>query len=287
MKIVTQTDALGERLGDERAVEIICQSGFTGIDYSMFDMDEDGRPLNRSDYADHIARVKETADRFGVPFVQSHAPFPSAKKNNEEYNKQIMLYIERAFDVSYRLGVKTMVVHPISFTDEGTDFELNFNFYQRLVPYIKQTGVKVALENMWGRKEHRYSPTACGTGETFKQMMDMLDPNLFVACLDIGHCGMVGETPQNMVRMLGHRHLHALHIHDNDKLRDAHIFPFNGTVDWDEVTKALADIDYDGNLTFEADNTLKRCPDFFLPTATKYLFEIGKALEQMINSHKM
>lgn len=286
MLIVTQTDALGERLGDEKAVEIICQSGFTGIDYSMFDMDEEGRPLNRSDYADHVLRVKEVADRYCVPFVQSHAPFPSARKNNEEYNKQIMFYLERAFDVSFRLGVKTMVVHPISFTDEGTDFDLNYNFYQKLIPYIKQTGVKVALENMWGRKEHRYSPTACGTGETFRQMMDMLDPELFVACLDIGHCGMVGQTAQDMIRSLGHKHLHALHIHDNDKLRDAHIFPFNGLVDWDEVTKALAEIDYDGNLTFESDNTLKRCPDFFMPTATKYLFEIGKALEQMINSHK-
>ena len=175
MKIVTQTDAVGERLGDEKAVEIICQSGFTGIDYSMFDIDEEGRPLNKADYADHIARIKEKADGFGVPFVQSHAPFPSAKKDDSEYNKQIMRYIERAFDVSARLGVKIMVVHPITFGEEGTDFELNYSFYQQLVPYIKQTGVKVALENMFCRKEKGYAPSACGSGETFLQMMDMLN----------------------------------------------------------------------------------------------------------------
>ncbi len=286
MKIVTQTDALGDRLGDVKAVEIICQSGFTGIDYSMFSMNEEGKPLNGSNYTDHVARVKEAADKYGIPFVQSHAPFPSAKKNDEEYNKTIFSYIERSFQISHKLGVEIMVVHPLSFVTGGTDFELNYSFYQRLVPYIKQTGVRVALENMWGRNDIGYVPNACGTGKTFRQMMDMLDPELFVACLDIGHCGMVGQTAQSMIRELGHKHLHALHVHDNDKLRDAHVFPFNGTVEWSKVTKALAEIDYDGNLTFEADNTLKHCPEFFLPTAEKYLFEIGKALVTMINSNK-
>ena len=286
MKIATQTDALVERFGDKRAVEILCQSGFTGIDYSMFDMYKEGRPLNRNDYADHIKKIKETADSFGVPFVQSHAPFPSAKKDDAKFNKTAFTYLERAFDVSHRLGVEIMVVHPICPDNAAMDFDLNYNFYNKLIPYIRQTGVKVALENMWGRDDSGYIPNTCGTAKDFRQMMDMLDPDLFVACLDIGHCGMVGQTPQEMIHALGHKHLHALHIHDNDNLRDAHVFPFNGTTDWENVMKALADIDYDGNLTFEADNTLKRCPDFFMPTAVKYLFDIGKAFEQMIKTYR-
>lgn len=283
MRIVTQTDVVGSRLGDQRAVEIICQSGFSGIDYSMFALDEKDCPLAGSEWKDYLRPIKETAQRYSVPFTQSHSPFPTAKKDNEEFNRFMFECTKRAFEISEYLGVEIMVVHPISFTNEGTDFDLNYNFYKKLQPYAEKTGVKVALENMWGRKEHRYSPTACGTGKDFRQLLDMLDNEMFVACLDIGHCGMVGEDPAEMIRTIGGKHLRALHVHDNDNLRDAHIFPFNGTVKWDEVTKALAEVNYCGNLTFEADNTFKNQPEPLIPASARYLHDIGVALVDMIN----
>lgn len=298
MRIVTQTDALGERFGDEKAVEIICQSGFTGIDYSMFHLNKEICPLAEDNWKDYLKPIKETAEKYSVPFTQSHCPFPSAKKNDEEYNRFIFRRTQRAFEVSQYLGIDIMVVHPLSFEDEGTDFELNYKLYKSLEPVAEKTGVKIALENMWRRREAKitdiltkkdepdFIPAACGTGKDFRQMLDMLNSDLFVACLDIGHCGMVGEDPAEMIRTLGTKHLKALHVHDNDNLRDAHIFPFNGTVNWKKVTKALAEINYTGNLTFEADNTLKKQPENLLPVSEKYLFEIGKALEQMINEHK-
>ena len=43
MKLVNQTERISERLGDAEAVRIICESGFDGIDYSMFKMDDDPR----------------------------------------------------------------------------------------------------------------------------------------------------------------------------------------------------------------------------------------------------
>lgn len=298
MKIVTQTDVLGDRLGDERAVEIICQSGFGGIDYSMFALDEKDCPLASDEWKDYLKPIKAMADKYSVPFTQSHSPFPTAKKDDEAFNKFMLKCTKRAFEISAYLGVEIMVVHPVTFANEGTDFEVNYKLYQQLKPFAEETGVKIALENMWRRREFKvtdlltkkeepdFVPGACGTGKDFRQMLDMLDSELFVACLDIGHCGMVGEDPAEMIRTIGGKHLKALHVHDNDNLRDAHIFPFNGTVNWKKVTKALAEVGYTGNLTFEADNTLKRQPEALLPISEKYLFDIGVALVDMINSHK-
>lgn len=286
MRIVTQTDIIGARFGDARAVELICQSGFSGIDYSMFPLNKEDCPLARDDWREYLDPIKAVASKYSVPFTQSHSPFPTAKKEDEDYNKFIFERTKRAFEVSEYLGIGIMVVHPISFTKEGTDFDLNYSFYKSLEPFAQKTGVRVALENMWSRKEHRYTPTACGTGKDFRQLLDMLDSEMFVACLDIGHCGMVGESPADMIRTIGSKHLKALHVHDNDNLRDAHIFPFNGTVDWDEVTKALAEIDYSGDLTFEADNTFRTQPESLVPASARYLHSIGVSLVDMIHSHK-
>ena len=298
MRIVTQTEALSERFGDQRAVEIICQSGFGGIDYSMFFLNNEKCALAEEDWRDYLKPVKATADRYSVPFTQSHCPFPTAKKDDSAYNKFMLERTKRAFEASAYLGVEIMVVHPVTYDPEGTDFEVNYKLYQQLKPFAEETGVKIALENMWRGRERKitdilskkdepdFAPGACGTGKDFRQMLDMLNSPLFVACLDIGHCGMVGEDPAEMIRTIGGKHLKALHVHDNDNLRDAHIFPFNGTVNWKKVTKALAEINYTGNLTFEADNTLKKQPEALLPISAKYLHDIGVALVDMINSYK-
>jgi sugar phosphate isomerase/epimerase len=54
--------------------------------------------------------------------------------------------------------------------------------------------------------------------------------------------------------------LHALHVHDNDYIDDRHTLPGLGRMDWEEIMKALAEIDYDGDFTYEADNFLVNIP---------------------------
>ena len=62
MKLVTQTEVLAERFGDEAAVKIICESGFDGIDYSMFCMRDDDDFLNTASYKEHIKELKKIMD---------------------------------------------------------------------------------------------------------------------------------------------------------------------------------------------------------------------------------
>ncbi|MCR4614675.1 MAG: sugar phosphate isomerase/epimerase [Clostridiales bacterium] len=287
MKIATLTEVMGVRVSDEAAVRIIAGAGFDAVDFSMFELHDDGHILNGDGYKDYALNIRKIGEDLGVFFNQAHAPFPSMKRNNDEYNERTFKHIVRSMEVASLLGVGIIVVHPSDISKEN-NLEINLEFYNKLMPYARDLGLKVALENMWGwsNEEQRIVPNICSVPEDFNRYVDALDSRYFTACLDIGHCGLVGCDAPTMIREMGHDRIKALHVHDNDNLHDLHYFPFSSELDWGEITKALADIDYDGILTFEADNTLKKMPPRFYPTAIKYLHDIGRQLVKMIEANK-
>lgn len=286
MILTTQTDRLGIRLGDEKAVEILCRAGFDALDYSMFGLHNPEHPLNGPDFESYVQNLKKKAAAYGVTFRQAHAPFPSCRENDEDYNQVTFTRIVRAMEVVSVLGARIIVVHPtcISRADEMKQY--NLDFYRRLQPYCEKLGVKVALENMWGRDKvtGRICPNVCSTGKELCGYIDELDSRYFTVCLDLGHCGLVGEDAADMVRTVGHDRLKALHVHDNDNASDSHTAPYFGKMNWDSITQALADIRYDGDFTFEADRFYDLFPDSLLPSAAKFLHDIGRSLISMIES---
>lgn len=286
MKIVNQTEILSKRLGDEAAVRILCESGFDGIDYSMFMMRDEECILNTPSYKSHVKKLSETADFYGVTFEQAHAPFPSAMDGNDEYNKVIFEKLKRALEVAGILDTKICVVHPVRFKEN--QFEKNMELYHALEPYAADYGVKIALENMWGYDKNlgKNIPVVCSDAEDFNRYVDALDPAHFTACLDLGHCGIVGETAGNMIRQMGSR-IGCLHIHDNDNFHDTHTLPYLDAMDWDDILRALGEIDYQGNFTYEADNFLKKFPDDLLPACERFMHDVGRSMMRKIEKYRI
>lgn len=285
MKLVTQTEVLSARLGDEKAVRIICESGFEGIDYSMFRMSDDNDLLNTSAYKEHIKEIKKIAESYDVPFEQSHAPFPPIREGDKEYSERTMEKVKRAIEIAGMLEAKICVVHPCVFSDN--QFEHNMEMYHTLEPYAKNSGVKLALENMWGWDKIRNSivPNVCSTAEDFNRYVDALNPENFTACLDLGHCGLVGENAASMIIDMGKR-IGCVHIHDNDNIHDSHTLPYLSKMDWDSILKAFADIDYSGNFTYEADSFLRIFPDEMLPACERFMHDVGVEMIKKINGYK-
>ena len=60
----------------------------------------------------------------------------------------------------------------------------------------------------------------------------------------------------------------------------------NGKVNWEKVMKALADIDYKGELTFEADNFMDNKPDILLPDCARLMAKTGKQLISRFEDYK-
>ncbi len=257
MKISTEICSTAKIIGDERAVELCAKAGFDAWDFSMFEMArfdwskwkvmESNHPLANPDYAQFAKKLRKIGEDNGIHCNQSHAPFPSKCVG--------MDFLKRAIECTAIAGGKICVVHP----DNNSSAEENAEFYQTLLPFAKEYGVKIATENMWNWENgaNQSSFAACSTAESFKKHIDIINDPYFVACLDLGHAEMrgSGDGAPYMIRELGDR-LQALHIHDNDRLHDSHQIPFSMNMDFNEIAKALKDINYSGYLTLEADRYL-------------------------------
>lgn len=285
MKLITQTDNAGARFGEQTAIKMICEAGFDAIDYSMFLMkDHSDYVLNTPSYRSHLKELKDIAASYNVTFEQAHAPFPSAKNDDPVYNAEIMEKLKRSIECAGLLGVKIIVVHPVNFKENK--FEKNMEIYHTLEPVAREYGVKIAVENMFGRdKTGKIFPTVCSLADEFNQYVDALNPEYFTACLDLGHCGLVGQNAAQMIRDMGSR-IGCFHIHDNDLVDDNHTLPYTRKMNFDSILKAMADIGYNGHFTFEADNFLKAFPDDLVPDALCFMEKTGRSMIKKIEEYK-
>ncbi len=282
MKISTQTCEFSNRFGDFKAIEMLADIGYDCLDYSMFGIAKPESPLFGNQFEDYALELKKAADCCGISFNQTHAPFPSHRSGDDEYNAKILPAIKRAIAVTSIIGAKYVIIHPTALKKHQKKF--NMDFFNSLLPCCEEYDVVIALENMFGsnRNNSQIIPNVCSTGREFCGYLDELDSRYFTACLDIGHAGLVGETAPDMIRELGRDRLKSLHVHDNNFLRDLHTLPFTQNLDWPAIMQALKDIGYTGEFTFEADNFLRGFPPELTVSASKLMLETGRYLARLM-----
>ncbi len=287
MKLSTDTQILERAYGIEKTIEMLKTHGFDAADYSMFGLkSDDNHPVLSKDYEKYAQLLHRVADSCGIVFNQAHAPFPSYIDDNPEYSKKIIDKFRRCIEFAGLIGVEQICIHPITIrNDRQRELEKTLELYSKLQDAAKESGVKIALENMFWRDKTTDSirPGACSGADEFIKIFDMLDDRYFTCLLDVGHCGLVGESADSFIYKMGER-ITALHVHDNDFLNDMHDLPFVGKMDWKKITKALHDINYRGDLTFEACCWLGRMPEDLLPDALDMMSAVGRKLIKMIEN---
>ena len=253
--------------GTESAIKIVADAGFQGLDYSMFDLTREDNPVNHSNYETRMKSFRNIAEDCGVCFNQTHAPFPSFKSGEEEYNTKTYPMLLRSIEATAILGAPHVVMHPQPTGDDT--LERNIEFFGKLAPYCKQYGVKIAIENLIGSSYF-------GAASELAGLLDALDSECFTGLVDVGHASINGNAAE-FLRGMGGR-VTALHIHDNDGVHDKHNMPFNRSINWDEVCNALKEIDYQGDFTYEAGFYVRQFPKELAPAAYRMMAETGKYL---------
>lgn len=289
MILSTQTNFLAYNLGMDEALKIFAKAGFDALDLSIFHMNNPDDIFGGDDAVENAKELKKKAEALGLAFNQAHAPFSFDLKTKtfDEYTPLVI----KSIKVAAAAGAKQIIVHPFMNSvyrgNEQMVFEKNVEYYRAFVPYCEEYGIKVCAENMWQRDRMRgcIVEDACSFAAEFAKYLDAIDNPWIIGCLDIGHCSLVGEEPQDAIRILGHDRLKALHVHDNDYKSDIHTIPGCGKINWAEVTKALADIDYSGEFTFEADRFFFNFDGFYQEAAT-FLAQRGRNLISMIEAAK-
>ncbi len=153
------------------------------------------------------------------------------------------------------VGVKIVVFHVwIGFNEEHPT-QIGLRRYGELLSLAEELGVKIAFENTEGELylqwvfDRLFSSPAAGF------------------CIDTGHEMCYNERGDLIRRYGSSGKLLCTHINDNfgrtgEKitwLDDSHVLPFDGTADWRDVAKRLANVDYTDILTAEL--TVKSKPE--------------------------
>lgn len=261
----------------ETSVRIMMDAGFPAIDLSMCSHNEYLFADNWRETADHLRAL---TDSRGVIFNQAHAPFGGGY---DHYTSQLVPLMPRVFAVAGRLGIRQVVVHPLQrgryYGHEKELFDMNMTFYRSLAPYARDAGVKIAIENMWQNHPvtHRICDDVCADPHELVAYFDTLDdPDVFTVCLDIGHVALCGREPEDAVRVIGHDRLGALHVHDVDYINDQHNLMGMGSINWERVCRALADVRYKGEFTLEALRFLTGYETAFKPTAVRFMADCAR-----------
>ena len=198
------------------------------------------------DYANRKQHVKEIAEWFrgsGVPLNSVHAPLyadyewgragaPPINVASTDRASQIeaMDEIKRALEIAEQIPFRFLVQHlgtpNESFSEKK--FEAAMTSIEHLRAFAKPLGVKILLENI---------PNELSTPDKLVELIHNAHFDDVGVCFDFGHAHMMSTVSEGfeIVRNL----VCSTHVHDNDKIKDLHLWPGQGTIDWKAAVELL------------------------------------------------
>lgn len=306
MKLSITNSGLIREFGEENAIRIIAEAGFDAVDLDLTKLTSEDDVYRQADYKNHVMKIKQLGEQLGISYNQAHAIYPPQIQNQDEYNAKMFDVLVRTVDICHELGITTVALHPFRL-EYGDEWKANIDLLQRLTPYIKGSGVKYGLENTFFYAPASYrSITEVSLGRVITKneeiprkrftkigsfskelvaMLDELDRDCYCAILDTGHAKLVNEEPEDAVKILG-KDLQGLHIHEVDGYKDTHTNPYDcaGSIDWKKTLKALKDINYNGDMTFETCFFGLRYPKELIPAVYKLMEQTGRYMLSQIKA---
>lgn len=257
----------------EESMCFIKECGFEAIDYdihNVFDETFDEEKLTSffdksiEELLVYYESMKRAIKGNGISISQFHGVFPIYFPGEDAKNDYLIEVTEKMMAVCKFLDCPVIVIHPWTGSDihKEEEREINLNIYRRLIPTAKRYGVMVCLENMFKHDHLHGYEGACSDATEACWYIDTLNAEaggeLFGFCLDTGHLYLTARNLYQFITKLGSR-LKVLHIHENNGFGDSHVLPYTqmdqtgqrAIMDWEKFFKGLAEIKYDGALSFE------------------------------------
>jgi len=271
--------------GFDFCVELCAKAGYKYLDLNLCEaMNPDSR-LRGDDWENYVKDIAALGKRWGVEFTQSHLPYYDIFASNDPARVSLMEeLIRRSIMASGELGVKWTVTHPGTFYDAGPDtkksLEKNIEYYSAHLLTAKKAGVGIALENDFEYQGNYRQRIFCADVQELCELADAFNDPLIGVCYDFGHANLCGGFHRENLRIIGKR-LKATHVQDNHFLRDDHLMPFFGKTDWASAMAGLAEIGYDGDLTYEIQEFARYMPNELKYLAVELSVKIGEYLLEL------
>jgi sugar phosphate isomerase/epimerase len=198
------------------------------------------------DYANRKQHVKEIADWFrgsGVPLFSVHSPLYSdyewgragappvnVASTDRAGRIEAMDEIKRALEIAEQIPFRFLVQHlgtpNESFSEKK--FEAAMTSIEHLRAFAKPLGVRILLENI---------PNDLSAPDKLVEMIRGAHFDDVGVCFDFGHANMMSTVREGFEIL--REHICSTHVHDNDKFKDLHLWPGQGTIDWKEAMELL------------------------------------------------
>jgi sugar phosphate isomerase/epimerase len=138
--------------------------------------------------------------------------------------------VKRALDVAEQVPFEIMVLHAATARDEPDQrrWDAAFTSLEHLVLFARQRGVTLALEN---------TPGEMATPANLRHFLEDTHLPGLRLCFDSGHAHMETGALQGLETMRGIAV--TTHLHDNHGEKDEHLLPFEGTIEWDKLMRAM------------------------------------------------
>ena len=293
MKLSTAVGSVVFRFPEEKAYGMFKNAGFDAVDISFFNKEEytdelePFYPLGR-DYIERAKKQRRILDELGLSCNQTHAPY--GLKFDDELSENNYRFCEfvRAIEATAILGAPHTVIHPIKPPSIDAVYDCNVKMLRALLPYCEKFNVKIALETCHLRYNIDGKSTVYfDSAEKYYGLIEDICSPYVVACIDLGHtAGGLSDYPEKFVADMPEGVLKGLHVQDCDYMHDNHTTPFFQKLNWDNIMRALSDIDYDGDLTFEDVNFTTHFPDELVESAIKYTAKVGRYLIDIFNKYE-
>ena len=249
-----------QRRSLEETVRFLHSVGFRYLDVGLSDYKNREDILWAEDWQDQIANVAQLCRNLGMTCYQGHTPFfPKSMLSTfpsqqalEDYKE----YFRRSLIAASMLGIRWMVVHPITCKEENFEWratlDANHRFWDPLIEVAMDRNVGIAYENQLPYLDRNTNfRSFCHYEELIALIDSYNDPQRIGACWDTGHANQSSLEQYRALKAVGSR-LKVLHLNDNHYgTKDEHLLPWMGEVDWDRVIQALVEVDFPGTLNHE------------------------------------
>jgi sugar phosphate isomerase/epimerase len=138
--------------------------------------------------------------------------------------------IKRALETAEHIPFHNLVVHLGERADEWSPraIEYALTALEHLGAFARPLGVRPLVENLTGE------PT---TPEHLVEILETGHLDSIGACLDLGHAHMTVGVFAAIATLSGR--IVQVHVHDNHGLKDEHLCPGDGSIDWPAAVAAL------------------------------------------------
>lgn len=244
------------------------------FNYANLNFSEIQELLDKDNYEDIFENLIKFLRDSSIIFNIAHAPIHYPFFFNTYYKRDdidiLKHRILKALDISREVGVKRIVIHVGTYLDENYNYDIeksiehNIKYLEPFVKKAAESNILIAIEN--GTQMQKDEPAFKNTSPYIDELLKIVEyynkkyeKEVLGICFDFGHANVGNLDMYNEIKKIDSK-LKVTHIHDNYGT-DSHNQPFDGTINWDDVRKALTDINYDGELTSEVRYTIDELSD--------------------------